>query len=601
MYVAVALLGLISSNTLSRLTPWGGLLALGLLVFIAVLTTQRRFGQNSIAILAIVASGSALVWGWLAPYLGGTGATFLARGLCFGWVAYCVVSAEHKPRRAPSTAALLTLGLTIVIACIDRNRVFFLLSYGYDNSANIPALAHTLRHHGFVYSGSNPADFTFINYLNGYPPLQASTWALIMSAAGVKLSGGYEILHYFAYFQFLFGFLLSGLVLRIWVGKPGTNSWIRVNAVTRALSLIFVACSQISFIFWMGFSSLIFGCVIVLATLAWCQSLENHVGKFLTVLLGLTILNYSYPLLSPTLALAAIGLLVVKRALLLEAMRQNRIPFTLLVSIVFATNYPVVKKTLALSSIIDDAGGIKPVSIWFLCLLVAICVAAYFLAPSKGEIDLALVLALVGSQFTFAALAILSRFERGYVSYYPQKTGYLALLIAFAFLGRIEVLHGNTVRSTHKRFLRVFTPVAISVLITSTLLTRTTSGVQFGFPSTLSVINDVQTGARDASVSCLQDAMRITEDIQDLNDREVILFSTDDLSTRWINAVRGRLSDATYSLAIPLDDDMDIVKHISDWLTQFPQTTLIILHGSESRLEGITHSRISQRELACLT
>jgi len=272
----------------------------------------------------------------------------------------------------------------------------------------------------------------------------------------------------------------------------------------------------------------------------------------------------------------------------------------LFVSIIFITNYPVVKKTLALSSYVDDAGGIQPVSIWFLCVLAVVCVTAYFLAPSRGHLDLSLVLSIVGSLATFATLAILSKLDRDYVSYYPQKTGYLALLIGFATLGRLEVLHGSTVGSTIKPFLRILTPVAISLLIISTLSTRTTSGVRFGAPSTLGVVSDFWTGARDASVSCFQEAMRVTEDIQYTNDSEIILFA-DDLSTRWINAVRGRLSDATYSLAIPLDDDLDLVKHISDWLAQYPTATLVILHGTESRLEGIADTRVTKRELACLT
>jgi len=599
--LVVAIGTLLISTTLSRLSPRGGVIALGVLVFVAVEASRYRFKSHATPFLIIFGAGSALVWGWLGPFMGDFWPMVLARGVFLGWVIYCWISGERKSWRAPSTAALTALGLAITIALLDHDQLFFLLSYGYDNSAHVPALAHSFRHHGFLYAGTLPDNFTFGNYVNGYPPLQAATWALAMSAGGVKLGGGYEIMHYFAYFNFLFGLLLSGLVVQIWVGRSRETTWNHINAFTRILGWVFIACSQISFVFWMGFPPFLFGCVVVLASLAWCESIENEALKLLSILLGLTLLNYSYPLLSPALALTAAGLLLGKRHIILEATRHHWMYALWVISLLLASNYPVVKKTLALSAYLDDGGGIQPINLWFLGSVVVLCIAAYLLMSSRGDVDLALILTFGGSLVSYAALAVLSKIDRGYISYYPQKSGYLALLVSFAMIGRLEVIHNDSMMSTSKRFLRIFMPIAVSVLIVSALSTRTTSEARFGFPSTLSVLSDVATGAREGSTACFREAMALTEDIQYLNDTEVILFESD-LSTRWINAVRGRLSDATYSLAIPLNSpDLDITAHISDWLSQYPTTSLIVLHGTESQLEGLTNSRVKLRQLACLT
>jgi hypothetical protein len=52
----------------------------------------------------------------------------------------------------------------------------------------------------------------------------------------------------------------------------------------------------------------------------------------------------------------------------------------------------------------------------------------------------------------------------------------------------------------------------------------------------------------------------------------------DDLLTRWINGVRGRLIDATYSLSITIGQGQQTLPEILEWWTvQFPNVHIVIL------------------------
>ena len=128
--------------------------------------------------------------------------------------------------------------LTIVIFLQSDHGLISPLLWGYDNSAHIPALSQVYRHGGFIYSGQLPQDFTFSNYVNGYPPLQQGTWSFLMSIANIQMSGGYEVLRYFSFFFFGTGLLTASLVAAEW----SQVNFLKKNVISNK---IFVLCFNV--------------------------------------------------------------------------------------------------------------------------------------------------------------------------------------------------------------------------------------------------------------------------------------------------------------------------------------------------------------------
>ena len=72
--------------------------------------------------------------------------------------------------------------------------------------------------------------------------------------------------------------------------------------------------------------------------------------------------------------------------------------------------------------------------------------------------------------------------------------------------------------------------------------------------------------------------MEITADLNSNSSTKTILYLQDDLSTRWINGVRGRLTDATYSLSIPVGQAFQSLTEILDtWFGLYPRVRLVVL------------------------
>jgi hypothetical protein len=95
-------------------------------------------------------------------------------------------------------------------------------------------------------------------------------------------------------------------------------------------------------------------------------------------------------------------------------------------------------------------------------------------------------------------------------------------------------------------------------------------------------------------------AMELTADLNSNSSNKQILFMQDDLSTRWINAARGRLIDATYSLSIFVGQGQQTLPEILKWWTvQFPNVDLVIL--SPTMPEGLEPwmDRIEHRVFTC--
>ena len=95
--------------------------------------------------------------------------------------------------------------------------------------------------------------------------------------------------------------------------------------------------------------------------------------------------------------------------------------------------------------------------------------------------------------------------------------------------------------------------------------------------------------------------MEITSDLDSNFNKQTILFLQDDLSTRWINGVRGRLTDATYSLSIPVGQGNQTLPEIlNGWFIQSPNAQLLILAPEPPTGLEQWSDKIEYRELKCV-
>ena len=580
--------------------PSSGIIVLGLGTTLLIETTKLRYKQNKIEISLIAVSTLALFWGWAGPNLGLV-ARPLATLLFLSWAIYCYAGRpENSPLRI-SLSSCLVLTTSVLITIASYNQIVTPLLWGYDNSAHVPALSQVYRHHGFLYSGDLPARFSFSNYINGYPPLTTSTWAFLMSVANIRLKGGYEITKFYSFFYFGSGFLLVFLIAKNWTLKFSTSAKKIGSGLLVALVVFLISFSQISFVFWAGFPPFIWACCLILAFLILIGKQSNPLHRVALSALGLTLVNYSYPLLSPTLL----------TALLFEIAKLNKFDWSNiwgrkrsivpLIGLAAGLNLAVVLKSLNVVSYIDDVGGIQPIV--YLNLLAISCVILLGLVIFKlsvRELPIQIV-GFVGSGASFVILAVFSKQSQGLISYYPQKVGYLTLMLGFASLGSILGASRRLLINqwqTIQRFSFLF--LSLTAIWFSWQNATNPKYAKFGFTSSSSVLNRVQNPMDDPYTSCFQDAMKLTEDLNSNADPTTIVLLRDDLRTRWINGVRGRLTDETYSISIPMgSSSLSDQSIIIDWLQMYPNSRILIM--SSKMPAGVTNyaDRISYREFNC--
>jgi hypothetical protein len=186
------------------------------------------------------------------------------------------------------------------------------------------------------------------------------------------------------------------------------------------------------------------------------------------------------------------------------------------------------------------------------------------------------VIAFFSATINFAVFAFISQLESGYISYYPAKAGYLALILGFASLGAIQFRQQNTATRLPTRAVRNFAlVVAIGVLIVSVGRTLDNHSEP---ASTHKILADLADEEPNPRTLCFLNAMQLTADLNSNESNTQILFLQDDLLTRWINGVRGRLIDATYSLSISVGQGQQTLPEIFEWWTiQFPNIEVVIL------------------------
>ena len=558
--------------------PTSGVLVVGVLVALSIGITGLRYRENFLAVTLIMFSTLALLWGWLGPYFG-IFARPLALLMFLAWGTYCLNSDVKPTHRYLSLSSITVLVLTVVIYFQNSRHMIAPLLWGYDNSAHIPALSQVYRHGGFLYSGNLPDLFTFSNYANGYPPLHSGTWAFIMSVVNVRISGGYEILNFYGFFFFGTALLIISLIAHQWV--TGLSRWFegRSQSIVFLVITVLIAFSQASYIFWLGYPPFLWTCGIIIAISEIIGKSKIQSQRVIICLLGLTLVNYSYPLLSPVLVLLLISeLLKMSKSDFLYSWKQRKI-FALIGLLAAALNIAVVLKSLNVRHYLYDNGGIQPIAIRNLIPILAIVIIMSFVFKYSLKSMPVISIAFLASTINFGVLAVLSQRDQGSVSYYPQKAGYLALILGFASMGKM--LSGSS-RLSKPRFANcvhlVIAASAISALWFSVRATSDLNYAKYGFMSTSMAWDQLKQNPPNAGRDCFVNAMDITSDLKSNANKQTILFMQDDLSTRWINGVRGRLTDATYSLSIPVGQGNQTLPEILEsWFVQYPQAHLLIL------------------------
>lgn len=564
--------------TVGHFIPASGVLVVGVLVAVSMELTRLRYRENTVTITLIMFSTMTLLWGWVGPYFG-IFARPLALLMFLAWGTYCINANAGPLQRHLSTSSIAVLVLAVVIQIQNSQQLVAPLLWGYDNSAHVPALSQVYRHGGFIYSGNLPIDFTFSNYVNGYPPLQQGTWAFILSIANIRMDGGYEVLGYFSFFFFGMGLLIISLIAQQWV--TGLSRWFkgRSQKILFILVAMLITFSQASYVFWIGFPPFLWTCGIIIAITGIISKTENQIHRILIGLLGLTLVNYSYPLLSPVLIIVLLyELLKMSKSDFLYCWAQRKIiaPTVLLTGVL---NIAVVLKSLNVRDYLDDSGGIQPIEFRNLMPIVAIVIVMGFVYRYSLKSVPVISITFLASTINFAALAIYFQLDQGTIPYYPQKAGYLSLILGLASMG---VMLAGSPRFSKPKYINFVHLIAagasVGALWFSVSNTSDPNYAKYGHVSTSMVWDQLKHNPPNPGRDCFNRAMDITKDIDSNSNKQTILFGQDDLSTRWINGVRGRLTDATYSLSIPVGQGIQTLPEIlKGWFIQYPNTQLLIL------------------------
>ena len=598
---ALLLLGaLISIALISSLTPSLGILFVGFIVILIIELTRLRYPQNTVEKSLIILSLMTLVWGWVGPHMQSLSKPLSALMLTC-WGVHCLSVTPKQSFRIFRPSIVIILALTIIVFLQDAHDLVSPLLWGYDNSAHVPALSQVYRHGGFIYSGDLPLNFTFSNYVNGYPPLQQSSWAFILSIANIQISGGYEILDYYGFFFFGIGLLTIALISANLLQTKFFDGKHSIFKLFVLIVAVLIGFSQISYIFWMGFPPFIWATCIILALVRVISNEPNQSYRVLLGILGLTLVNYSYPLLSPVLVLIILFEIIKMSKTDFIFCWANRYAVIAIGLFISVLNVAVVMKSLVVRNYLNDDGGIQPIAFWNLFAVFAlVLLALLFNRYSLKSLPL-FVVAFVASCLNFGALALLSEKDMGYISYYPAKAGYLAFVLGFACIGSmLNSFSRFNSQKTKKFFQSITTVLFVSVIWFSVSTTWNSQIDQYGFYSTKRVWDELRYSPPNPGRACFQRAMDITSDLNSNTDGRTILYLLDDLNTRWINGVRGRLTDATYSLSIPIGQGTQTLPEILEgWFKQFPFAQLLILSPEPPIGLDEWGDKIEYRQFSC--
>jgi hypothetical protein len=580
--------------------PSLGLLVIAMVIVLTLELTKIRFKEIYLPVTFIALSTLTLFWGWFGPYLGSLAHPIASMSL-LAWGVYCLRSAGESTQIRISLTSSLVILLGLVMSLASYKQIATPLLWGYDNSAHLPALSQVYRHHGFLYSGKLPEGFTFSNYVNGYPPLTSGTWAFLMSIGNIKLLGGYQISKYFGFFTFLTGLLTVSLVVENW--SINLRTW--MSNIVRYLFLVILAVlvgfSQLGFVFWAGFPPYIWTCCLIIVVIRLIESQTKTTSRLGIVTLGFVLVNYSYPLLSPVIILIGLFELAKIKRTDFSFYWAHKKQVSAVIGTAIILTLAVVYKSLNVRHYLNDGGGIQPLEIRNLIVLILLILPGLYLSRSQWKSMSLMSIALLAGSINFAILAILSTAQQGAISYYPQKAGYLALILGFCALGSLTNIPSHLFAPKY----RITIQISALVIATSAVWFSVHSSTnprfaKYGFMSTSIVWDKIRNPAPNMGRDCFYKAMVITSDLNSNSDNTTILYLEDDLGTRWINGIRGRLTDATYSLSIPVGmAQKPVTEIISTWLVQYPKSRLLVLAPTAPAIQTKYSDRITHRIFSC--
>ena len=597
----VLMVTLVAITTISHLLPSSGVLMVGLVVVMAIELTRLRHPNNTVMKTLIILSAMTLLWGWYAPHFQSI-AHPVATLMFFFWGLYCLGATPSTKYKTGCASTLTIMGIATFVTVQNSYQLISPLLFGYDNSAHVPALSQVYRHGGFMYAGDFPPYFTFSNYANGYPPLQQGTWAFILSIANIRMDGGYEVLGYFSFFFYGTGLLAIALIVTNWIKASFFEDKHLMKIGLMVMIAILIAFSQIGNIFWMGFPSFLWTSCIVLAVVKLIDDESNHSHRVLLGLFGLTLVNYSYPLLSPVLLLVILlELAKMSRSDLIYCWTKRNIVVAIGI-LISALNVAVVLKSLHVRHYLNDAGGIRPIDLRSLLAIFVVVLIMIFISRYSLKTLPLIVIAFLASTLNFSALAILSQNDLGYVSYYPTKAGYLALILGFASMGNMLGVLPRFNNLIIIKFSRVIaTVLVIFVICFSVGTTSNPLYAKQGYTSTQMVLGELIHNPKNPSRDCFLHAMDITSDLNSNSSKVTILYLQNDILTRWINGIRGRLTEATYGLSIPVGQGIQTLPEIlKGWFSQYPHARLMILAPEPHTGLEQWSDRIEYRKFACV-
>lgn len=539
---------------ISRISVTFGILSIGLVIFAMIELSRIRFTKEPIAVAIIALSTMSLFWGWVSPVIGGFG-NLIPIALFLIWGVFCIRG--ETSRRLPNVpiAGFLCIAVAVLVGNLSTFKLITPLIWGYDNNGHIPALSAIYRHHGFIYSGTVSQYLTNTMFANGYPVGQSGTWAFVMSIVNFDISGGYEIVNVYMYFVALMTAYLVFVITRSFIPTRLLNERqhhkIFLGSIMVAIPILL---SQASALIWSGFPPFVWGCILIFSILRISKLTHGVVNRLLLSGLCLVLVSYTYPLLSPVPLTSLLFLFIGIRRSDFQEIRSNL--RRLIGGAVIATValILVIQKSLVVRNWVFNSGGIQPVEIFTILAIMFVVISSVVIRRFNFRNIPDELIVFVASTINFAVLSWTSINAQNEISYYPQKAGYLALTSGFVALGTVI----NLPSRFRVAFVRRITTslqiiVVIGILLYSVSLARRPQ--HDGIVYTRDVIEQVRNYQPSAFNECLNRAVDITSDLQTIDNKQILMIVQDgynnDLLTRWINGIRGRLNDPTYSLSIP--------------------------------------------------
>jgi len=595
--MGIALLTISSLFFINIFTENLGIIRLAIVTGLFIEVCRRRSPDNGLPFAFVSLSVVSIAWGWLGPFLNGYSNpfAFLIMSLL---IVYCLKTAPTKERRITPIYLISSVLLGLFCQFSTWSRLLASLLWGYDNNANISSFAQTYRHGGFLFSGSLPPLFSFSNYYNGYPPLQAGSWSFLLASINTQLTiGSEELIRYFCFFLFGTMLTLCSIFIKNVQAMPFQNSVLMFLYRSGIFSLVFF--SQIGFIFWAGFSSFLWAMTTLVAYLSLASNQKSHKLRVIVCILGSLITFYSYQLLAP----------IAITVLLFEVCRSGKQQFHELIqswrvwligSVSLALMVVFLLKSLNTTDYVFFAGGIEPLALIPLIGTVSIIALTFVFFRSQYGAYTVQISAFTAAVFLYAVLAFISKNHQDYVSYYPEKVGYSALLLGFFALFPTNLLPPRNFVATFIKPTRLF--FGFLVLVPLILSFNNTDSKYGYFASSDAIENfDVQVPFE----ICLIQAITFDHNLDAiLPERTSLLLVQNfdsDLMTRWLNSINGLLSDATYSISIPHSNTTELnLDAVRIWLAQFPTSRLTVMAAEEPVNLSTLGPRVDFQPFVCL-